>query len=355
MKGVVRKIIDQVEAWNILGQEVLPIIAAEHSRGLRSIMKKNHYFIHLQSKRDKIFYLKKAYPELVKFKPDIVYSRHINIVPYLQKITRSFNYIIEVNSFLIPESKLALKRSVFFLPDFFWRILTRKFIYRKAAGFVSVSNELKEKDISIYKKPTIVIPNCINTKKIMPIKKSTSKSDSIIELFFLGSPGQSWHGVDKVLEFAEKTIGMTQIHIIGIDRPPGFLPSNIRYYGYCDFETYKDIVSSCHIAIGTLGLHRKKMKEASPLKVREYLALGYPTIIAYDDTAFLEKDFSFLLKLPNNENNVKDNINIIVDFIVKNKNVVVSKEEIIKSIDTCEIEVEKLKFFNNGNRYKYKA
>ncbi len=39
----------------------------------------------------------------------------------------------------------------------------------------------------------------------------------------------------------------------------------------------------CHLAISTLGLHRKGMIEASTLKVREYWARGIPILLSERD------------------------------------------------------------------------
>jgi glycosyltransferase involved in cell wall biosynthesis len=44
----------------------------------------------------------------------------------------------------------------------------------------------------------------------------------------------------------------------------------------------------CHIAIGTMALFRKNMKEASALKTREYMARGIPFVIGYDDTDLMD-------------------------------------------------------------------
>jgi hypothetical protein len=52
------------------------------------------------------------------------------------------------------------------------------------------------------------------------------------------------------------------------------------------------------IAIGTLGLYRKKMDEACPLKVREYLAFGLPVLAGYEDTD-VPAGADYFLRLPN--------------------------------------------------------
>ena len=56
------------------------------------------------------------------------------------------------------------------------------------------------------------------------------------------------------------------------------------------------------------------MKEASPLKVREYLALGLPVIIKYHDSDFLGPK-PYILQLPNDGRPLKDFATELNDFL----------------------------------------
>jgi hypothetical protein len=83
-------------------------------------------------------------------------------------------------------------------------------------------------------------------------------------------------------------------------------PPNVRAYGVLTATAYRDVLARCDLGLGTLALYRKGMREASPLKVREYLAYGLPTVIGYDDTDFLGAEPWFLERLPNSEWAVDD-------------------------------------------------
>jgi hypothetical protein len=100
----------------------------------------------------------------------------------------------------------------------------------------------------------------------------------------------------------------------------------------------------CSICIGTLALYRKNLEEASPLKVREYIASGYPVIIGYEDTAF-----SDLPKLPEwalfQDFREDVNIQIMSAFIEKMKNHIVDRAEAESLIDSIYIEKKRLEFF----------
>ena len=170
-----------------------------------------------------------------------------------------------------------------------------------------------------------------------------------IGLVFIGSPNQSWHGLDKIIQLARKLGDDFLIHLVGpqekdiADFNP---PSNVIAYGYR--TDYTDILRKCHIAIGTLALHRKKMDEASPLKTREYLACGFPIIIAYEDSSFknLPQPPDFLLSVPNTENNIisSESIERIRIFCLKNRDRVVSHSEIQHLIDSNIFEKKRIKF-----------
>ncbi len=56
------------------------------------------------------------------------------------------------------------------------------------------------------------------------------------------------------------------------------------------------------------------MKEACPLKVRQYLAQGLPVLAASEDTD-ISSDQDFYFQLPNCEGNVLDNRKTIEKFV----------------------------------------
>lgn len=100
-----------------------------------------------------------------------------------------------------------------------------------------------------------------------------------------------------------------------------------------------------NIGIGTLALHRKGMKEASPLKVREYLAYGLPVILGYKDTDVDGKDF--VLNIGNYELNVNENKQQITDFVNEWSDRRVDQEQVIQLIDWEMKEQRRLKFFES--------
>ena len=74
------------------------------------------------------------------------------------------------------------------------------------------------------------------------------------------------------------------------------------------------MLASADVGIGTLGLHRKSMDEASPLKVREYLAVGLPVLYGYRDPDADDLQ-PFVLKVANTPTNVVDELDRIDGFV----------------------------------------
>ena len=98
-----------------------------------------------------------------------------------------------------------------------------------------------------------------------------------------------------------------------------------------------------NICIGSLALYRNKMSEACPLKVREYLAYGFPTIIGYKEASFPNtKEISWLLNIDSKNYN----LNKIKQFVSENKDYVVQRDQ-IECIDTKAVEIKRIEFFNS--------
>lgn len=323
--GVVKKIESKINLWKEFGYTVK--VFTLRSKQLESIIEGGVVIskLHLEAGLGEKFFqqcknIKTLDKHLSDFKPDMIYIRQIKYYPYLVSVLKkNAPYIVEINTNDLEEAKLSSKII------YYYKKLTRDFLLRDASGLVSVSQELIENKIfSKFNKPSIFIGNGYDFRKVTYQKTSFSEPAKFV---FIGTPGQAWHGVDKVLLLAKK-LTENEFHIIG----PGIqnlknVSKNIIAHGYLDQEKVEEIVSSCDIGISTLALHRNNMKEASPLKSRQYLAQGLATIIAYKDTD-LPNDLDFILNIGNYEDNVKENLDTIEDFVKNLKNL--KSSEIVK-------------------------
>jgi len=233
---------------------------------------------------------------------DIVYMRYRLYSPCMKRALKNRPQIVEINS----DDTAEYKHSSILLS--LYNRAFRHLFLSKVDGFVCVSHELEKKFLG-YKKPTIVIANGIECDAFY---FEVSQPNLRPALVFIGSPNQSWHGVDNVVKMAN-TLPEFDFHIIGFH---GVNTQNLFYYGYLCTEDANKLVAKFNIGLSTLALYKKQMKEASPLKTRQYLAQGLPIIYAYEDTDFKGEN-SFSLQLPNNETNVLDAISEIRDFVNK--------------------------------------
>ena len=338
--GVAKKVLDQVTYWKSQGHQVQVFCYVPKKKS--SILTANQYPIRTPLK-NKLFLEKHLLFDLSLFNPDVVYYRYSTLNRTLAYILKNYKTITEVNSDDIGESKILLKKEKNLKAFTRYSIFTlfRSKVLSKVWGIVTVTREISNlPTIQTYKKPTVYIPNGINLRDYRPLKKLKLSADRV-GLFFIGTPNQPWHGVDIIEKLALK-LPQYDFHIVGMTGDNSY---NLSWHGYLEQNQYIDILSTCHICIGTLALERKQMTEACPLKVREYLAYGYPTIIGYKDTAFLDRDVPFILKIDTNSLNEKT-IQDICDFVERNKYYSISTD-LIQPICIEKTEDARLAFMQN--------
>jgi hypothetical protein len=315
--GVSKKIYNQINYWVSKGNEVKLFYFS--NKALNPLFNNIEFtIVNHKHRLDFVLNKKYIYP-LQEWSPNIIYFRTYLYCNTFSEMLKRFPSILEINSDDVEESKVA-----FSLPVRYFHMLTRELILKKSAGMVCVTHELQN-NMKQYSSNIITIPNGLNGSFIG--KKDKRKSEfSRLQVLFLGSPNQSWHGLDKIQYLAEE-LPEIDFHIIGTKELES-IPDNLMQYGFLTEEEYLKILEKCDVAIGTLALHRKAMSEACPLKTREYLKYGLPTIIGYHDSDFTEQNPEFLLQLPNVENNVRDNIHKIREFILNSRDILITDSDV---------------------------
>lgn len=339
--GITIKVESQVNAWKTLGHQVEIFNIILNSR--QSI---DNYLNAKIFKRNSILKGNNdLWLRLEEFDPDIIYLRFEPYKPFLISVMKKYPTILEINADDLKEQLLLSQNSLNWKFRYLFNMLTRKKMLKNSLGYVAVTEELRtRRHFSKYKKINITSPNSIMIKKFDIIKTEYTKN-KIPHLYFMGNFNRAWHGVDKIMKLAELTKNQLFFHIVGGKPDTNVIPSNVKFYGYLNKNEYITIIKKCNIAIGSLALHRVSLSEACPLKVREYLAYGLPTIIGYTDTAFLNEKPEWILEIPNSEKNVEKYVEDIVKFCYKWKNYVVQKKESIQYIDSNILEKKKLAFF----------
>lgn len=343
LPGVLKKIETQVTTWKKLGNSTATFfISSDHkiSAAFRPWEHAN---------------LLNPYRALIRsvetFRPDVVYVRSIPTGGLAISLLLHFRdrLILEINSFA------AHERALFCPPSSWLRLkshmtnILQPMVIAEAAGLSCVTQEISESAFFLKQRNRLVAPNGIDITKYPPIK--CKNTNGRIKLFFIGTPNQPWHGVDKLITLAQRLGNLFEIHIVGpntndlcLQKVPKPLPSNIIFHGFLQQGEYIDILRKSHICIGSAALHRIQMFEACPLKSREYIASGFPIITPYKDTAFLGNTPEWVLDIPNSSMTFEHSeiIDKIKNFCLANKNRIVPHAESKPYIDIQQVEEKKL-------------
>ena len=335
--GITKKIFGQKKEWEKLGNDV-QIYCTLPKQG-DSILEAKQYISTTPFKL-RFQLQEKLLSDLNAFSPDIVYFRYNTWSRTLSKILDSYKVITELNTYDLGEfwSMFKVEKTLKSFVRYLGYKLLRDKVLSRVSGIVGVTKEIAyHPSNSKYNKPTTFIPNGINLNAFKTLKKNTIDT-SRIGLFFIGSPGALWHGVDIIKEMTEK-LSEYDFHIVGMH---GQNSSNLFWHGYLQKDEYIEVLKKCHICIGSLALYRNEMQEACTLKVREYLAYGYPIILGYEDSAFLDQEKPAWMHLIDARKEI--NYEKIKEFILKNTQVVIDHDE-IDYISTKNLEVRRVDFF----------
>ena len=340
--GITKKILGQKSEWEKLGNEV-KVYCTLPKKG-DSILDAKQYIsttpfkLRFQLQEDLLL-------DIDSFSPDIVYFRYNTWSRTLSKILDKYRVITELNTYDLGEFWAMFKseKTTKSLIRYLGYRLLRDRVLNKVAGIIGVTKEIAYHPSNLkYNKPTTFIPNGINLDSFQPLKEVTPKVDRV-GLFFIGSPGALWHGVD-IIELMAKELPQYDFHIVGME---GEDSSNLFWHGYLQKSEYMEILKSCHICIGSLALYRNEMSEACTLKVREYLAYGYPIILGYKDSAFMDKEqpkwaYTIDTTKPIDYRDLKR-------FIEESSKTVIRRDE-IQYIDTKTLEKQRVNFFQRWSQ-----
>jgi glycosyltransferase involved in cell wall biosynthesis len=206
------------------------------------------------------------------------------------------------------------KRYVGLLNEF----LFGKFIRQQFSGTVSVTDEIRKYQIKKTRNQSIshqTIGNGFDVASV-PTRTSPTYCGSNLNILFVGSKiDRKWYGLERLLlglkNFRDNYFGNVSVflHVVGAYSDESSLyekvlslnlQENVIFHGFVSGTELNAHFNQCHIAVGSLGIHRKGLTQTSELKGREYCARGIPYIIACDDPDF-PADFPYILQLPADE------------------------------------------------------
>jgi glycosyltransferase involved in cell wall biosynthesis len=321
VSGVQKKILSQVKQLTNLGlpSEIYSLTGtADNSPPLPFVQKiivpdlecnsPKGFFAKMRRTRIRDYAVKKIIDTL--HSDEILYTR----MPSPSKITsgilkspRKCKIVIEHQSVEPVERQLA-GDYVFLLFDFLYGGDIRRY----CDGIVGVTDQITHYQVARSgdpAKPHITIGNGFNVDSVN-VRTLVPYQAQDLNLLCVANVNR-WHGLDRLIRGLANYHGPASVtlHIAG-DGPelPGLkkiiketgIEGKIIFHGFSTGKDLDDLFTTCHIAIGSLALHRIGLTEASVLKAREYCARGIPYIIAAADPDFSE-DFPFILRIPADE------------------------------------------------------
>lgn len=159
-----------------------------------------------------------------------------------------------------------------------------------AAGLIGVTPEITQRQVDTAERaiPHETISNGIKVDRV-PVRKENNFNGKALNLLLLSGSEAPWHGIDILLNSIASYKGDCVVHCY----IAGNISSDVRKRAESlkfvtllpsqSGEALDRLVDQCHVGVGTLGLSSKFMRQACPLKVREYWSRGLPFIIGYED------------------------------------------------------------------------
>jgi hypothetical protein len=178
---------------------------------------------------------------------------------------------------------------------------------RQLAGIIAVTRELCDLESAAAPAlPATVIGNGIDVTAQPAHGPAPLPSGAPLRLVWACSEFAPWQGLDRLLSgLAARSTGRSvELVLAGrlstaqhsaIAAASGTL-LEVICRGTLDSAGIDRELHAAHAVLGTLALHRKAMREACPLKVREAVARGLPVINACDDPD-LPKDLPGVLRI----------------------------------------------------------
>ncbi len=322
--GVLKKVLNQTSVLKQLGADIELILVTNETFSLESLnfikirrinqCSISNFIQRIKRARQIAGIIKKEIDNLEA--GDCLYLRYPYFILYYPKnffkSKRACKVIFEHNTKEMEELKLV---SGLFSFPVLNALLSSNLIRSQSDAFIGVTDDITTYQLVKYrdpKKPHITIGNGIDVNSV-PLRILSIDNLNELHLLFVANVSR-WHGVDRLIKGLAAYRGPMNItlHIAGdgaelqnLKRIVSELKlsKQVIFHGFTTGKDLDDLFNTCHIAVGSLGIHRIGLTESSTLKVREYCARGIPWIIACKDPDFPE-DFPYIYRIPADESPV---------------------------------------------------
>ncbi len=233
---------------------------------------------------------------------------------------RKCKIVLEMNTILLTQYSTYDRCAISLVK--MWEKMFGDFVVKNADGLVGVTDEITDYYAarSHYGPKHITVENGIDNN-LVRLRSPPPFNGRSLKLLTVANISK-WHAFDRLIKGVADYSGPVEIelHIVGDGLAKENLmklaeklniQSKIHFHGFLSGDELDRQFSECHIAIGSLGLHRNGLREATPLKSREYCARGIPFIKSYIDPDFPD-GFPYVLNCPPDDSNI--DVTSIVDF-----------------------------------------
>jgi hypothetical protein len=334
--GVFRKIVGQIEQWRAEGHTVRAFVLTrdevdDWQSNLGDAVVRRYSGV--MSRMRAVLMLVRA---TRGFGPDIVYLRRDLFYPQTVWLPSKAGLVVEVNENDLAEYSLGPRLRAFY------NARTRGIILRRARGLVFVTHELSvHSSFRRYHGRRAVVTNGIHLDSYPTFPAPTGEHPRLV---FIGTAGQPWHGVDKLVTLASMKPDW-RFEIVGMwNETESSLP-NVAWHGPLGRAEALEILSRADVGVGSLAMHRTALNEACSLKVREYLAVGLPVMYANRDLD-VEELGVLALRIANTESNIVDELPRIEEFVSRCRGRRVPRSS-VAHIDVARKERQRLSLFED--------
>lgn len=320
--GVKKKIYAQVKAIKALGVKV-ELSFVTRNTGLSSVPGKgncisNSATFHLRRINEKIRLSKELSSVISKNiicsgAETVIYIRGLKPTQSLIRVLRKERrclVVFELQSFAEVEAKQRGSWDTVLAMTFFYgRAL------RYADGIVGVTNEIALHYFKMSKRrdlPYLVNGNGIDVNSV-PIRTPTPFDGKNLDLLCVAQVAK-WHGLDRLIKGIAQYRGNVNVrlHVVGDGSEISYLKrlvaghkleNSVIFHGFKTGKELDGFFDKCHIAVGSIGTHRKGMVQTSQLKTREYCARGIPFCFSAEDDDF-SSEMPYVFRVPADESSI---------------------------------------------------
>lgn len=234
-----------------------------------------------------------AYREIALYRPDaIIWRFSVTSVPWVFNPKKASPRVVFVTEHQSKEIEELCATGLGRVVSPLIRML-RDRVFRHIDAVVGVTPEITRYEVDVAGRPlpSFTMANGIDVRAY-PLRTPPPPGAGTFRLLYVGSHTASWQGLDRVLA-GMKARGAdrnTELHIAGTVTPDIRrlldelrLGDRVTMHGYVAGDRLDRLFDMCDVAVGSLGIHRKGLTEASTLKVREYMARGIPFVISHTD------------------------------------------------------------------------